>query len=199
VELHAIGHSAGSILLGHMLDLLGKSNLAFESCHLYAPACTMGFALDHYAPAIKDKVVKAVSVDVMSDYRETDDNVSKVYGKSLLYLVSRALEDVHKMPIMGMADAWGTRPFTGGKKSKDTLNKEYWHEDTLDTLKDAIGTLKKGVTVIEHDEENIDTGRGLIKIAHGSFDNDAKVVTRTLKEILGKPALDYKVESLTDF
>ena len=38
VEMHLIGHSAGSILLGHLLDLLDPKKLTIASCSLYAPA-----------------------------------------------------------------------------------------------------------------------------------------------------------------
>ena len=69
VEIHLIGHSAGSILLGYLLDLLPARALSVASCHLYAPACTVRFALDHYAPAITNKTLdrKRLHIHLLSD------------------------------------------------------------------------------------------------------------------------------------
>ena len=50
-----------------------------------------------------------MTLDILSDERELADSVGP-YGKSLLYLVSRALEDHHKTPILGMANVWARRP-----------------------------------------------------------------------------------------
>jgi hypothetical protein len=40
LEIHLVGHSAGSILLGHMLDDFPRNRLKVDTCTLYAPACT---------------------------------------------------------------------------------------------------------------------------------------------------------------
>ena len=59
LRLHLIGHSAGAILLGHLLDMLRTVGLSGQTCSLYAPACTVRFALDHYRPAIEAGVLAA--------------------------------------------------------------------------------------------------------------------------------------------
>src|SRR5690606_40116525 len=43
-----VGHSAGSIVLGHLLDRLAVSQVKVTSCTLYAPACTVAFAIEKY-------------------------------------------------------------------------------------------------------------------------------------------------------
>ncbi|RYZ05544.1 MAG: peptidase C1 [Comamonadaceae bacterium] len=52
LEIHLVGHSAGSIILGHLVEVLAARGLAgrIASCHLYAPACTVEFANRYYAP-----------------------------------------------------------------------------------------------------------------------------------------------------
>ncbi len=107
-EIHLVGHSAGSILFGHWMDELIKRALPIDSLTLYAPACTLEFANRHYSKAQEKRILarEKISIHLMDDERELADNVGKIYGKSLLYLVSRALEDVHKMPLLGMAAAW---------------------------------------------------------------------------------------------
>ncbi|MNJ54257.1 hypothetical protein D3C77_496910 [compost metagenome] len=46
LEIHLVGHSAGAIFLGHLVDLLAVRELKgrIGSLHLYAPACTVQFA-----------------------------------------------------------------------------------------------------------------------------------------------------------
>ncbi|MDX1811438.1 MAG: C1 family peptidase, partial [Gammaproteobacteria bacterium] len=107
LEIHLVGHSAGSILLGYLLSQLTTKKHSVDSLHLYAPACTLAFAEKHFATAIKKKTLdgKAFYCDILSNERELADSVGP-YGKSLLYLVSRALEAKHKMPLLGFDAAW---------------------------------------------------------------------------------------------
>ena len=93
LEVHLVGHSAGAILLGAFLGQLASNQLTARTVSLYAPACTVAFANSTYLPAAEKKVIdpKRVVCDVLSNSNELDDTVGP-YGKSLLYLVSRALE-----------------------------------------------------------------------------------------------------------
>ncbi len=185
MELHLAGHSAGSILLGYFLDLLVKRKMRVSSCTLLAPACTLRFALNHYAPAIKARGVLRKSdlkIEILSDERELEDTVGP-YGKSLLYLVSRALEDYHKTPLLGMANSW----------KPETIST--WHTDLQKTVKEWQTFWGSRNLPKEHTQPQVSDGTGKIPLAHGSFDNDVEVMTRTLKRILGKN-LPYPIESL---
>src|SRR6185436_5694172 len=56
LALHLVGHSAGSILLGHLLERMTQQDLLeavgpVETCSLYAAACSVQFAVNHYLPA----------------------------------------------------------------------------------------------------------------------------------------------------
>jgi hypothetical protein len=176
-EIHFVGHSAGSILLGHLLDLMPARNLKLASCHLYAPACTVRFALDHYAPAIENGVLaaKRLRVHLLSDENEICDTVGP-YRKSLLYLVSRALESSHKMPILGLEQVF------------EPKHNRKWHEDEIDTLKawqkfwSASGNTLDIVT-----EKQVSTGsKGrMIQATHGCFDNNADTIDLTIRRITG--------------
>jgi hypothetical protein len=44
----------------------------------------------------------------------------------------------------------------------------------------------------------VSTGSGTTRLAHGSFDNDVVVISRTLERILGN-ALQFDVENLEGF
>ncbi|HEX7114088.1 MAG TPA: C1 family peptidase [Steroidobacter sp.] len=177
LEIHLVGHSAGSILLGHLLDLLPSRNLSVASCHLYAPACTVRFAVDHYVPAIENDVLprKRLHIHVLSDENEICDTVGP-YRKSLLYLVSRALEHCHKMPILGLEQVFQPR------------NTPKWHEAEQPFVKRWQKFWKDGGNGLDIvTEKQVSTGLlgRKIKATHGSFDNDASTIETTLRRILG--------------
>jgi hypothetical protein len=116
LEVHLVGHSAGAILLGHLLQRLTQSDLLparveMQTVTLFAAACSARFAVQHYAAAGAAGLIRA---DRLWSYYLSDENERRdglptpdlpAYGKSLLYLVSRALDDVRKMPLLGFERA----------------------------------------------------------------------------------------------
>ena len=84
-EVHLIGHSAGSIMLGRLLNNLAQKGLTghVKTVHLYAPACTVAFANRYYAP--HKEIMNNLHLDILADQKEQDDNVATIYQKSLLY------------------------------------------------------------------------------------------------------------------
>ncbi len=53
LAVHLVGHSAGSILIGHRLEARTTMNplhMLVKSCALMAPACTVDFFRQFYAP-----------------------------------------------------------------------------------------------------------------------------------------------------
>ncbi|MBI3731306.1 MAG: C1 family peptidase [Burkholderiales bacterium] len=205
LEIHLIGHSAGSIVHGHLLDLLAARKLTVNSCTLYAPACSIEFAENTYRPAIENEVLARENfyLHMMSDARERDDNVAQIYRKSLLYLVARAFETRHKTPLLGMAASLDAAYFIGDKakdgqwndaslESLKSWNKFYWGKKLpSDFAADGEGLTEqqKAQLHIIHDT-HVDCGKRLIPLAHGSFDNDVKVVSQTLARILGLETAD---------
>jgi hypothetical protein len=188
LEIHLLGHSAGAILLGHLSNRLVARKLDVASVGLYAPACTMAFATDFLGKALSARRLnrRRVYFELLSDRRERDDTVGP-YGKSLLYLVSRALEDVHKTPLLGLAAAWN--PDDPG----DIVNHR--------RLSDVAAWRKlwaNGPKPREHDDTRVDDGQGPIPIAHGSFDNDVAVVGHSIEFISGSK-LVFPIENLRGF
>ena len=203
-ELHLVGHSAGSIALGHLLSALrtrqhqesGSRALAecVSSVHLYAPACTVDFANRHYA---SDEVtMKKLWVDVLADQVERDDNVAQIYRKSLLYLVSNALEVDVRTPILGMARVADKNDagWDGSSTTGDALGR--WREA-------AEGADLQARTEILTDPQVPVARSGGTQVVqragHGIFDNDIVVVSRTLRRIRSSNALVLDVDDLRGF
>jgi hypothetical protein len=187
LEVHLVGHSAGSIVLGHLLDLMSERSVPVASCHLYAPACTVRFALEHYVPAVEKQTLprKRLHIHLLSYDNEICDSVGP-YRKSLLYLVSRSLESCHKMPILGLHETFqpkANKKWHGGEKQSVEQWQKFWNGggNGLDVVADKqvpTGTEKLG---------------RLIQACHGSFDNDKRTIELTLKRITGaKPAFEVE-------
>lgn len=197
-ELHLMGHSAGSIVLGRLLGNLAQKNLtdSVKSVHLYAPACTVAFANRHYAP--QAEIMNRLHLDILGDQREQDDNVAYVYQKSLLYFVSNALEADLRMPILGLENVFNPQ-YSGWNGSSITA-------EALTNWRNAveISTLKDRLTI--HNEEKILTRRGngadvqekTANASHGGFDNNVEIISKTLERITGTP-LALPVDDLVGF
>lgn len=106
MSFHFIGHSAGAILLGHLFDRAMKNlNVmnSIKTVSLFAPACDLDrFAKSHLPMAQKLGAGENFAVYNLPDAVEQADNVAKAYRKSLLYLVSNALEKDRGHRIAGL-------------------------------------------------------------------------------------------------
>lgn len=176
LEIHLLGHSAGSIVLGHLLGDLRTHQVRVQSCALYAPACTAQFALDHFRPAFTKGTLKAsnTSIDVLSAAREVEDTVGP-YRKSLLWLVSRALESKHKTPIIGLQSLYA-----------DQDSREFWHQEDLAAAADWRNLWREsGGTLNILSESMVSTGMlgKPIAATHGCFDNAASILSASLRRI----------------
>ncbi|WP_374313447.1 hypothetical protein [Dongia sp.] len=110
LEIHLAGHSTGAILIGHLLTALDRvlpAGVHVQSCSLMAPACSIEFFQQCYRPRLGKSSQAATKIDrlkiyCLKDSEEQDDEVTPLYNKSLLYLVSNAFETIERMPILGM-------------------------------------------------------------------------------------------------
>jgi hypothetical protein len=183
--VHLVGHSAGAIVLGAFLARLKQSGLKAKTVSLYAPACTVSFASQTYLQAAKDKVIdpKTVGIDILSNKNEEKDTVGEVYGKSLLYLVSRALEPLRRTPLLGMEAVWDAR--LDQDNVFGTGNDTAPHPDVVAwrTAWPKTGIPPEILTV--HSVVDSIRPRSSITASHGCFDNWINCVERTLQRILG--------------
>ncbi|MDM0073416.1 C1 family peptidase [Variovorax sp. J2P1-59] len=203
-ELHLVGHSAGSIAIGHLLKALalrrdGGRDQGLWKCltsiSLFAPACSVAFANRTYAK--NQDVMQRLHLDILADKIERDDNVAAIYRKSLLYLVSNALEaDVHA-PILGL-DRVADPNDTGWDGTSDTGDAlKTWRQAAEDS---DLGNRTTKVTASQVKTAIDANGKPVMTpAAHGSFDNDIDVVSRTMLRITGDAKLAMPIDDLRGF
>jgi hypothetical protein len=199
LEVHLVGHSAGAILLGHLLDRCGAPAarapvLAVRSCTLYAAACSMQFAVEHYLGAADRGVLglDQLWLAALSDVNEKDDALPgpdlPVYGKSLLYLVSRALDDVRKQPLLGMERALD---------AAYAADAEQWDAGALSAVQAwqrrgpclAPPAGANAARVVRAPKVRDTREGGQIAATHGSFDNHIELLTEAIERIRGAPLI----------
>jgi hypothetical protein len=116
VEVHLAGHSAGSIFHAPLVQYLtskgvlpgaawgGAKGLGVKvkTCSLWAPALRMQDFHETYFPAIQAGALEHFALYTLADEAERSDHCANIYRKSLLYMVSNALEEHYEEPILGM-------------------------------------------------------------------------------------------------
>ena len=172
-ELHAVGHSAGSIFLTYMLEAAAEMKLpGFESLHFLAPAITNELFLSKTKPLIGNRTgdtVGSLAMYTMTDDLERDDDTTQPYNKSLLYLVQRALESKKNTPILGMETSiYGDPDIAkffglGGNRNNSRT--------------DLILSSTAGDDSVQLDSRSE-------SISHGGFDNDPATMNSVLRRIL---------------
>ena len=114
IELHLACHSAGSIFFAPFIQYMaGKGKLQggpmagqtglglhVNTCTLWAPGCRVELFKETYLPALQTKCLDKLALFTLTDDDERDDDVAKVYNKSVLYLVSDALEQTTRVPVL---------------------------------------------------------------------------------------------------
>ena len=105
VHVHCLGHSAGAVFHSHFIPtLLGAGISSVKSLHLLAPACTTELFKQQLLGLIGNGIERC-SLFTMDEKTELADNVIKIYRKSLLYLISRALEPAIPTPVLGLEES----------------------------------------------------------------------------------------------
>ena len=177
VELHAVGHSAGSIFHCHFLPLArGLGVPTFDSAHFLAPAVRVDTFKEHLGAAIgNDGAVRHLTLFTMQKDHERADNCAQVYRKSLLYLIYYALENRRATPILGLEDS-----LRGDRDLKALFG--------LDGGAPAASEVVWSVTPE-------DTGRAASRSqTHGGFDDDAATMNSVARRILERADADRIVD-----
>lgn len=173
LEIHIVGHSAGSILHAPLVQALtGPLKLAVKTCTLWAPACTVELFKQAYLPAIKSRAIQRFTMFALNDKAEQDDNCARIYNKSLLYLVSNAFEDKARIPLFRD----GT-PILGMQKFIE-------RDAALTALFNGGGA---ELVLAPNDQPQGSPGASQAR-HHGDFDDDPSTVHATFARLVQPPA-----------
>ena len=170
IELHAVGHSAGSIFHSHFLPLahaLGAPS--FRTAHFLAPAVRVDTfrqrLLEHIGPG---RAAESLTLYTMRRDFERKDNCAQIYRKSLLYLIFNALEDRRATPILGLEESL---------RGDADLKRLFGLAGASATPSSVVWSPTPG-----------DTGRSAsTSLSHGGFDDDAPTMNSIVRRILDKP------------
>ncbi len=165
VELHAVGHSAGSIFHAHFIPAaLDAGSAPFETLHFLAPAIRVDEFLDRLEGRIGTGI-RRFSLFTMARDWEKRDNVNRVYRKSLLYLVSHAFEPEGKTPILGLEEN-----IRSDARCRKLLGLE--------------GGTARGEAIWS--KTTVSSGlHATTSITHGGFDEDVATMNSVLRRVLG--------------
>lgn len=182
VEVHVAGHSAGSIFLAPLVQyftsrgkISGMEKAAglgqkITTCTLWAPAIRIDEFFDAYYPAIRSRKIERFSLYTLTDQKEQDDHCANIYHKSLLYMVSNALEKKIGEPLLGM------EKFINDDKKLLALFNDA-NANWIKTPKNNFSDAKQ----------------------HGDFDDDQLTVVSTLMNIIKPDKLHQRKEEIFDF
>lgn len=175
VEVHIIGHSAGSIFLAPLIEeLTGRHGRTIKTCTLWAPACTTDLFKKSYFSAISGGKIGRFALFTLNNKTEQDDNCGKIYNKSLLYLVSNAFEEEARIPVFREgASILGMEKFVSDDQQIMSLFR--------DRIADWV--------LAPNSDRGIPTCYSTAR-HHGDFDNDEATVQATLARILGEERIE---------
>ena len=177
LEVHLVGHSAGSVMLAGVVERLVAEGIPVASLQLMGGAISIDeFMQDIGTPGPNGKVKRFTAYDLRESYELDDvcpDPSMPVYHKSLLYFVARALEpdpNQHEKPMVGLARTIAA-PLAPGSST---------------SLLDLIGGPDN--LVLGPNTDPRPNHRSQAK-GHGEFDNDVETMTSVLLRILNKNSL----------
>jgi hypothetical protein len=184
LEIHAMAHSAGAELLTtSWLKRLEQEELTLSSMHLLSPTVSIQDSNEFMIKAYKNGLFKKrdIHIYMLSKEMEQADNVGH-YNKSLLYLISRSLEKIHKTPLLGLMDSWDEQNI----KTKDgifntlQLNELKKWQAFAYTKKDTLSPYQLGK---EMSQLTCSKESDFVKLSHSTLDRSTFILERILKII----------------
>ncbi|MCC6443957.1 MAG: caspase family protein [Armatimonadetes bacterium] len=172
IELHAVGHSAGSNFHAQFIPAArGLGVPSFHTAHFLAPA----IRVDTFLRLLESRVGPGKGIDhltvfTMNKVREQADCCEyrgiKAYRKSLLYLIYYALERERKTPLLGLEVC-----LRGDPRLKAMFG--------LGGAASPVGEVVWSVTQVK-------TGRSASgSTSHGGFDEDSLTLNSVARRVLG--------------
>jgi hypothetical protein len=182
-EVHVAGHSAGAVFHAPIVRWLAAHGIPIASCTLWAPACTLELFRSAYLPLIQSGQIGRFALFTLTDQAERDDTCANIYNKSLLYLVSNAL------------DAWARVPLF--RDGVPLLGMEKFVR--ADKAVAKVFASGKADWVLAPNTEPAGSPDASTSRAHGAFDDDVPTLKATLARIVGTQAAKAKKVAAAPF
>jgi Alpha/beta hydrolase of unknown function (DUF900) len=179
-----IGHSAGSIVICHLLDAIHERflDLKIRNVLFMAPACTSELFHEHIVS--KSQLYENFRMFTMSDELEKKDilipHLSSLFTRSLLYFISGVLEDESDKPIAGLELHIGKI----GRQSS-TINEFSKYHKYDSTLRDINNFLSAEDRLVLSQTITASDGLNSNATHHGDFDRD-EFTLKSIKSIISK-------------
>lgn len=182
VEVHLVGHSAGAVFLGALLNRLLEQKIPVDSMQLLGGAMTAAEFSEVVAPRLGKGLGRFTAFN-LSEKREQDDRCPggpvTLYFKSLLYFVGRSLEelppgDVRLSPMVGLETSLA-EPMS----AKDPRRLS----EVIDPSRLVLSPTPTGATEPPPDSR-------CHAVGHGDLDNDVDTLTSVLLRMLRSRVVD---------
>ncbi|ASJ70881.1 caspase family protein [Granulosicoccus antarcticus] len=164
VDVHVVGHSAGTIFLSHFMPLLVEKSVLVKTANFLAPAVRNDLFHQNVAPLLGNGI-GPLSLFTMNKRREKQDTVASIYQKSLLYLVSRAFEDSSQTDILGL---------------EESLRSDV----AMRQIFGLHGHSSQLAEVIWSPTPDSQSGNGSTSLTHSGFDDDVTTMESVLRRVL---------------
>lgn len=189
LELHAIGHSTGPIVLSTFLPLLQAQDglPPIRTLSYLAPAIRVDtFKKDVLPCLVKSNppAIESLRIYTMTDAAEREDSVAYIYRKSLLYYVKLACEGNDTPAILGLA-----------RDLFDDLALVAQFGLKPGALSHRNGALGVEFSPLRSAPRQNPRTRSL---EHGYFDNDAATMFSVLARVQGHPENYYDHAGLSE-
>ncbi len=166
IEIHTLGHSAGSIFNAHFMKSIINKGGNVKTAHFLAPAISRKEFNKKVAPFLGDSIGH-LTLFTMIKRLEKADTVAGIYRKSLLYLIYGALEDKRNTDILGLELS-----LRGNRK----LSKLF-----------GLGKApSKKAEVVWSPSNDMAGGSASQSKSHGGFDDDPATMQSVARRILDK-------------
>jgi len=171
VKVHCVGHSAGAVFQAWFIPALLASGLdQVESLYLLAPAITNALFEEKLHGLVGNSDgIGNLTLFTMDERTELADSVSKIYRKSLLYLISRALEPKIPTAILGLEES-----IRANHNISNLFNYPLGDGANAQLIFSPSGDAKPGFASQSH--------------AHGGFGNETDTLNSIVFRIGGKDA-----------
>jgi len=200
IEINVIAHLAGSqLVVTSWLKELAKRKIKLNSMHLLSPTVSIQDSNTYLKYSIEKGVldINDIYIYMLSRNVELSDSVG-VYGKSILYLISRALDHLHKTPLLGLQDSWiieNIKRDDGVFNSQQITQVKKWYSFAMER--------ENRCNLFFFTKEDMQLKRSLcndfVKLNLENLDSSILILERTLKYILNGSIdgdLKYPVENL---